>query len=114
MLQHNFAFTLKSRGLAVIAGMLISFNVANAQSTGSAVRMGHNQVDHTAGPDADKYQVMPRQMAFEAHQKGYQSKIQGAASQNVVWVDMAAQRRHPQKGMFYRFRNWLSAIGTSE
>lgn len=48
-------------------------------------------------------QVMARQIGFEAQQQGYVSKVQGAASQNVIWVTPEEKRFAPSR------RSWLAS-----
>lgn len=38
----------------------------------------------------ERRQIMPRQIGFEAQQKAYVTKVQGAASQNILWVNPEA------------------------
>jgi ribosome modulation factor len=46
----------------------------------------------TATDPCAQRQVMALQIGFEAQQQGYVSKVQGAASQNVIWVTSHEQR----------------------
>lgn len=48
-------------------------------------------------------QIMARQIGFEAQQQGYVSKVQGAASQSVIWVTPEEKPFEPSR------KSWLAA-----
>ncbi|HTU17603.1 MAG TPA: hypothetical protein VMG10_06020 [Gemmataceae bacterium] len=48
--------------------------------------------------------IMMRQIGFEAQQQGYVSKVQGAASQNVIWVTPEEKPREPSRT--FRLASW--------
>jgi hypothetical protein len=48
--------------------------------------------------------VMIRHIGFEAQQQGYLAKVQGAASQNVIWVTSHERAVEPSRKS--RFASW--------
>jgi hypothetical protein len=60
-------------------GLLLAFALSAAAQTPAQPT--------SPGPCQPRRQVMPRQIGFEAQQQGYAAKVQGAASQNIVWIE---------------------------
>jgi len=77
--------------LAILFGSVLAAH-AELPTWGKKARSAsdrHEVVSGRAQASVDplaQRQVMARQLGFEAQQQGYVSKVQGAASQSVIWV----------------------------
>jgi hypothetical protein len=56
--------------------------------------------------------ITARQIGFEAQQQGYVAKVQGAASQNVIWVTPEEKPFEPSRKSW--LASWQEFFGFSE
>lgn len=69
----------------------------------SAQKRPHASREQKPRNSLARRQIMARQMGFEAQQQGYVAKVQGAASQNVIWVTPEEKPFEPSR------RSWLAS-----
>lgn len=75
---------------------------SSSRSAAMAQRNHSLREDEPSDPLA-KRQVMIRQIGFEAQQQGYAAKVQGAVSQNVLWITPREHTYEPSR------RSWLTS-----